>query len=865
MEQRIPAFAKQLTAKDATMLTSLMHSWGINIRFLGLVRHRSALKEVKEAALMEMIARTLQKTLQERLRDEISRLRAPSMSPYLHLISDFFNMVTSDPWFWKRPRLLKSRLIKKFGLVCLSEEERESRVSLATLIHMPTLLSRLSYLAGIHLRSGPRVFAEEGLNEPFVTSDFAMVPRITEMDIASLALAEQYRKQAKSKLGTNKLTLLQSAAEIFSKAAISHPHNLTNRIRWLHVLISIVRHSVRNNADDEQIDSEFSRAETVLQECLQECDRKGEIPSEVLFLHSSLLRQKYHRIVNTSGGSASLLLKGLGYWCKSYQLLLESRQQPSLHVGLAVGSEPRFQHRKDKRWMELVMGLASLTDLREISGMSALLGPIVMQDISLARYMISMLKRGRTFARTFGVLFAVFRPYQNLMDLLKRHLNSESEVVVRHLTMEYLDDSIVAPILQLCTEKILSLDLSYCSGMTNDSMLMLARTPSLTSLSLRQCHRINDEGILSTIESFPQLKRLNLTGCARLTDRCFAKVRFQSLEVLVLKKCVRIEGEFLRNHHFAPTLRVLDLESCHGLLKHSILRITNDSFPKLEGLTLNHVGSVKGQMVGTLLKNCPTLCDFRLQNTGVSEKGFRGSNRHPVNIVRLNLHGTDVNDEVMGMLGQLDQLKRLKLKECSNITSYGVLSFARARSSKAADMTHLDMTDVPRVSDDAMHEILCNANKKGASEWISLKLRGCNLALMSLQCILASAKNLSSLSLSGRPELDISVPIVTVNIAKLYLETCSWAPSFFKILLSDELISLKLRSCPNLDNTAIKMVGQICKNLQKLNLFSLPVDENCYSPLTSLDYLQKVIFIFQLFKFFFPPFVVDPSRFTSQR
>lgn len=96
-------------------------------------------------------------------------------------------------WFWKRPQLLKARLLAKFGSLALSEHEQSRKVSLAPLVSMGPLLRRFLQLSGIQLRSGLRDSAD--LHEPFVTSDFTIVPRITEMDIASLAVAEQYRRQ----------------------------------------------------------------------------------------------------------------------------------------------------------------------------------------------------------------------------------------------------------------------------------------------------------------------------------------------------------------------------------------------------------------------------------------------------------------------------------------------------------------------------------------------------------------------------------------------------------------------------------------------------------------------------------------------
>ena len=818
-DTRIPEFARQLSSVDAEMLTSLMHSWGINIRFLGYVRHRSADKEVRAAALLEMIARTLQKSLQERLRDEMSRLRAPQMSPYLHLISDFFNTLSSDAWFWKRPELLKSRLIEKFGLVSLTEEERSSRVSLATLINMSTLISRLCHLAGIHLRSGPR----DDLNELFVTSDFAMVPRITEMDIASLALAEQYRKQAKRKLGSNKLHLLQSSAEIFSKAAISHPHHLANRVRWLRVLIAILRHSVRTKRSD--LEAEFSRAEAVLNECLEETNSLNTSVPEVLFLHSSLLRQKYHHLVNSSGSSAPLL--GLEFWCTSYKLLLLSHDLPvssSLHVGLNTSNEARLEHRKANRWFELVMGLASLTDLRDISHMASLLGPIVAQDLELARYMLAIIGGRKSFLRLFGVLFTIFRPFPNLMELLKRWINQRSKLTLRHLTMEYLEDSVVANYLQLCNQSVVELDLSYCSGITNDALLMLARMPLLKSLSLRHCNRISDEGVLSVLASFgTSLCELDLSFCTRLTDDCLVKLKLPNLQRLILRSCVSLEGEFLRGRGFAPKLVELRVDSCHRLTKKSLLRISNDSYPNLETLNLAQLGVASGQVVASLLKNCASLQSLNLRNTHASEKGFRTSGRLEVNLTHLCLSESDLDDNGLSLVALFPKLTRLSLKQCALVTSNGILAFVKARPEGASPLTHLNMTDMFAISELAMNAILCELPASPQS-WVGLKLRGVGLAVMTVQSVLSSASGLEVLSLSGRPESDLGgTQILVHSLRKLHLEISSWSMKTIRPMLSSAMVSIKLRSCPNINNSALQVISTLCESLRKLSLVTLPL------------------------------------------
>ncbi len=836
--RRIPEFASQLTSRDAKLLTSLMHSWGINNRFLGHVRHRSDDRDVREAALLEMVARTLQKILQERLRDEMSRIRAPQMSPYLHLISDFFNMITSDAWFWKRPKMLKQRLISKFGAVCLSEHERNPRVSLAPMVDMPALLSRLCHLGGIQLRSGPKLMAED-LNEPFVTSDFTIVPRITEMDIASMALAEQYRKQAKRKLGSNKLTLLQSAAEIFSKAAICNPHHLSNRVRWLRVLISILRHQIRTGKRyrDLDLEIEFTRCDKVLADCLKECANVGRVPPEVLFLESSLLRQKYHQFM-TADGSA-MLVPALEYWTQSYKLLLSAASCSSaiaLHIGLNVLNPVRIQHRKNKRWIELIVGLEHLTDLRDVPRAAALLGPIISAEPEFAVYMVGML-RGRE--RVFGVLFALFRAFPPLLNLLKRWMNSDPTVVVRRLTMEFLEDSVVANYLQLCSDSITAVDLSNCSGITNDALLMLDRMPSLQSISLRRCHRVTDEGVIAISQSFPNLLQLNLSGCIKLTDRSLSRMRCPKLAVLRLKKCVSLEGEFLRSKCFV-SLTELDLEECHRITKSNLQRISAELFPALQNLNLNHLGAANGQVVCSILKHCPALSDLSLRNTQVAEKAFRVSGRHAVNLSRLCVQSSEFDDESLVLIATFPCLARLNLKQCLNLSSPGLFQFVRLRPRDCVAMTHLDITDVPGISEEALHTLLCDIPGAPAS-WKSLKLRGCSLSLVTLQKVLASATNLETLSLAGRPELDLGSCFVVVrSLKKLFLEACSWSTETFKLFLAKSIVSLKLRSCPNLGSDAMHLITAHCPRLEKLHLVALPVDGAGLLALTTLHGVRKL-------------------------
>ncbi len=538
-----------------------------------------------------------------------------------------------------------------------------------------------------------------------------------------------------------------------------------------------------------------------------------------------------------------MVVQGLEYWTSSYKLLLAAANGnpgEALHIGLNVLNPVRIHHRKAKRWVELVMGLDHLTDMRHVPQVVELLEPVVAEDIELAEFLVKSLK---TRERLFGVLFAVFRRHAHLLRLLKIYINGENgHVALRKLSMAFLDDSVVAPFLQLCSNAIESVDLSNCSGCTNDVLFMLERISSLKHISLRRLHRVTDEGVIRIAESFSNLVSLNLSGCVKLTDRCLHRMRCLKLEKLILKRCVLLEGEFLNKARHFASVRELDLEDCHRITKPNLSRISVDTFPVLEKLNLNNLFAASGQVVHAIVKHCPLLRELALRNVNLSEKAFRLAKAKGSRVLleRLCVHSTDFDDEALSSVATFPNLLRLNMKQCYSLTSQGLVSFSRLRPADCAALTHLDVTDVTEISEDALHTLLCGIPGAPIS-WRSLKLRGCNLGLVTLQTILSASTNLEALSLAGRSELDLgNCFVVTRSLRKLVLEACHWLPTTLKMLLGPSMVSLKLRSCPNLGNEACQFVASHAMNIEKLHIVAIPITRDGLLFLKKLNGVKKL-------------------------
>ena len=94
----------------------------------------------------------------------------------------------------------------------------------------------------------------------------------------------------------------------------------------------------------------------------------------------------------------------------------------------------------------------------------------------------------------------------------------------------YLDDEGVKHIARHCP-RLSTLNLEYCSKITDAGVIALTQCPQLSTLNLRWCNKITDAGVIA-LRQCPQLSSLTLYGCDNITDA----------GVIALRQCAQVSS-----------------------------------------------------------------------------------------------------------------------------------------------------------------------------------------------------------------------------------------------------------------------------------------------------------------------------------
>lgn len=179
---------------------------------------------------------------------------------------------------------------------------------------------------------------------------------------------------------------------------------------------------------------------------------------------------------------------------------------------------------------------------------------------------------------------------------------------------------------------ILEIDLQQCALVTNEPVTrLLTKGQSLRELRLANCELIDDFAFLSLPpnRTYEHLRILDLTSCARLTDRAVEKIvdAAPRLRNLVLAKCRNITDQAVysisrlgKNLHFlhlghcvhitddavkalvkkCNRIRYIDLGCCSHLTDESVTRLAD--LPKLKRIGLVKCASITDESVNALAK-----------------------------------------------------------------------------------------------------------------------------------------------------------------------------------------------------------------------------------------------------------------------
>ncbi|KAH3762899.1 leucine Rich Repeat family protein [Pelomyxa schiedti] len=266
--------------------------------------------------------------------------------------------------------------------------------------------------------------------------------------------------------------------------------------------------------------------------------------------------------------------------------------------------------------------------------------------------------------------------------------------------------------------------------------------PHLESLSVRECDKITDAGVIAVTRGCPGLYALNLHGCSLVTDASLSAIAefLPKLEILSLKLCKSVTDTGVKKicqscsqlralnvklcHRVGDTslgamtttqLQTLNVSFCEGVSATSLIRIAqacSNSLTKLSmqyiqppygkladiareapNLTYLHALSVSGSQDDTLLaqvtESCPDITRFYFgsfdgngtYSSGVTDFGISAMAHNLQSLQKLSLCSIWITDEgVNDITRSLKALQSLCLLDCPRITDAALVHISENAS-----------------------------------------------------------------------------------------------------------------------------------------------------------------------------------------
>ncbi|CAN8066446.1 unnamed protein product [Agarophyton chilense] len=206
-----------------------------------------------------------------------------------------------------------------------------------------------------------------------------------------------------------------------------------------------------------------------------------------------------------------------------------------------------------------------------------------------------------------------------------------------------------------CAATLQSVDLSWCSGATDKSVVEFSRCPGLRELRLSHCRNVTRRSVRILAVRCPRLEVLDMN--------CISGVRDSLLEVIG-QNC--------------PYLRVLNIANGRYVTDEGITSIANGC-PRLQVLDLSWCSKVTDWSVTKIAAKMPNLRDVGLSETRVSDIGIAELTRC------------------------CSKLQVLHLARCMNVTNNSVDSIIRYCSKR---LTSLNLASCSQVTDPYVEKLI---------------------------------------------------------------------------------------------------------------------------------------------------------------
>ncbi|KAI1852744.1 hypothetical protein JX265_003232 [Neoarthrinium moseri] len=235
--------------------------------------------------------------------------------------------------------------------------------------------------------------------------------------------------------------------------------------------------------------------------------------------------------------------------------------------------------------------------------------------------------------------------------------------------------------------RLQGLNVSSCKQISNESMIQLAESCRyIKRLKLNDCDQLNDSAIMAFANNCPNILEIDLHSCRNIGNDPITALlaKGQSLRELRLANCDLIDDSAFLNlpsNKVYEHLRILDLTCCARLTDRAVERIIEVA-PRLRNLVLAKCSNITDAAVYAISRLGKNLHYVHLGHCRHITDDAVKKLVHCCNRIRYIDLGCcqHLTDDSVTRLATLPKLKRIGLVKCNAITDESMEALARANS-----------------------------------------------------------------------------------------------------------------------------------------------------------------------------------------
>ena len=827
--------------QEVENISEKIHRVGINVRYLGLVRHHAP-PYLKPAILNEICAREIKNQLREIQRETGKKLKKPNEDEFRGCAIDFLNLVLArdiqeDKNFWEE---IKSKITISFGEAALAPEEVAESFDLRKNINIFRLFKRVQRLTGVKFTKQAQRDLKENPNLfKIVRSDISKISaRVKHMNIITLAEAQALAIAA-LKDGRDSERLFRLACTKFETAIQATPDSSQSLSDYAEFLVSYARVHQGGNLDQYKLAFEKFKTAHNYAEISRLAAEVRQISPR--FIGASerfeLLQDCYDAILKGREWEQSdhsidlpLLTRTLIDW--GYLLVAKARHRKDLGMYEDAGS--KFCEAMEQECLteyDAIRVVAPHLTKREL----AVAFELLVQSPSLEA--IDLTHCFRPNLMTGNLLFLLMSSflvnslrlvgYSHPIRELCQAMNARPGglVTLNLRQCPTVNDECLRAIRDYCSTSLTSLDIANCCHVTAEGLEQLSHFTNLTRLDIAGCQGANDL-IANAPRTFPDLRSLRLAGCDDLTEKSLESLaRCEQLRWLDISRLSITELGFTQlqvlNVTGCKELKSLRLLTCQGLRE---FRARNCY--ELDSISIEFVGTSSDNLKLLDLYGCHQITDSTL--TAITSK-------HTA-LTRLDLNCNKLTPAaVVSALQKLPILEHLTIAnllmdpELCSLQETGI-GLPKLKTLSLTN-THLKSSITCFVGCTKLETLILSRNSELGHEALCTMLNGCErLQRLELSCCIRLTDATLSKAVANLSQLKrLNLGGSQGNATGLY---CKIAPSLVQLR---ELEELSLQNCEHLVALELQEILENCHYLRVLDLSGcrhidesiLPLLENC--------------------------------------